>query len=209
METYPKIQSLFKRDMEAPKHPLIEGSFSIPEFEYLQNNLWGFTEKVDGTNIRVKYYSDTDMLVFDGKNDNSQIPPTLVKTLNDLFYPKIEIFKKMFETDICLYGEGYGPGIQKGGKYRKDQSFILFDCLIDGWWLERKNLEDISNKLSIDIVPLIGKGNLDDLVEIVKRGFNSQWGKFTAEGIVAKPLAGLKRRNGERVITKLKCSDFS
>lgn len=51
MKTYPKIPSVFVRDEKT--HKFIDGQFRCPEFEYLQDNLWLWTEKVDGTNIRV------------------------------------------------------------------------------------------------------------------------------------------------------------
>ena len=34
------------------------------------------------------------------------------------------------------------------------------------------------------------------------------WGEFQAEGIVARPRVTLFSRNGERIITKVKCRDF-
>ena len=46
---YPKIQSIFKRDENT--HKFIDGVFSLPEFEYLKDNLWIWTEKIDGRNI--------------------------------------------------------------------------------------------------------------------------------------------------------------
>ena len=51
MKEYHKIQSVFKRDIANGK--IIEGKYSLPEFEYLKDNQWVFTEKVDGTNIRI------------------------------------------------------------------------------------------------------------------------------------------------------------
>jgi len=63
--------------------------------------------------------------------------------------------------------------------------------------------------LGIEIVPVIGVGTLYDLVELVRKGFQSEWGEFPAEGIVAKPSCGLKARDGSRIITKLKHNDFS
>ena len=51
MKEYHKIQSIYKRDEKTRK--FIEGQWSLPEFEYLQNNRWLWTDKVDGTNIRV------------------------------------------------------------------------------------------------------------------------------------------------------------
>ena len=110
---------------------------------------------------------------------------------------------------ICLYGEGYGAGIQSGGNYRKDQSFILFDVKIDHLWLKRSGVEDIANKLDTEIVPIIGTGNLFDLVDKAKKGFLSQISKIHyAEGIVARPAVELFSRNGDRIITKIKYKDF-
>ena len=109
----------------------------------------------------------------------------------------------------CLYGEGYGPKIQKGGgNYRKDQSFVLFDVKIGNWWLQRKDVESIAGELGIDIVPIIGDGSLKDMVEMMMTGFNSTWGDFKAEGIVARPMIELKARSGQRIITKIKYNDF-
>ena len=48
MTQYHKIQSVFKRDPNTKFKTLLEGEYSIPEFEYLKDNEWVFTEKVDG-----------------------------------------------------------------------------------------------------------------------------------------------------------------
>lgn len=215
MKQYHKIQTIFKRDPETKMKTLLQNKFSLPEFEYLKNNEWIFTEKVDGTNIRVKF--DGKNITFGGKTDNAQIPNQLVNKLNELFLPLQDEFKDIFTIDpalerkpqICLYGEGYGAKIQKGGgNYRQDQSFVLFDVKIDDWWLLRKDIEEIAHKLSIEVVPIIGHGTLFDMVEVAKKGFNSKWGNFTAEGIVARPLIELKSRNDKRIITKIKHKDF-
>jgi hypothetical protein len=116
----------------------------------------------------------------------------------------------MFPDGGCLYGEGYGARIQKGGgNYRPDQDFVLFDVKVGDWWLQRDAVEDVSGKLSLDIVPIIGRGTLVYMVELVEKGFQSQWGNFQAEGIVARPACELKARNGHRIITKIKTRDFA
>ena len=48
MVTYTKIETLFNRDMEGTKK-LIEGNFRNETVEYLKDNEWEFTEKIDGT----------------------------------------------------------------------------------------------------------------------------------------------------------------
>lgn len=181
------------------------------EFEFLKDNLWVFSEKVDGTNIRVIW--DGVKVTFGGKTDDAQIPADLFLRLQEIFGEtgKIQLFKELFtEKEVCLYGEGYGQKIQESGKlYIPDRvDFVLYDVTIDGWWLERKNIEDIAQKLGVKVVPIVGKGTLDDAVEITKKGFKSQWGDFIAEGIVAKPKVELKSRKGERIITKIKHRDF-
>ena len=52
MKQYHKIQGLFKR---GPDNKFIEGEWSLPEFEYLAKLNWTWTEKVDGTNMRVMW----------------------------------------------------------------------------------------------------------------------------------------------------------
>lgn|SRR4030042_5116545 len=212
MNQYHKIQTVYKRDSAKNIKTLLIGEYSEPVFHYLTNNEWVFTEKIDGMNIRVIY--DGINIIFRGKTDNAQIPNQLVNKLNDMFLSKLDLFKDIFHLEvsfgetICLYGEGYGVGIQKGGKYRQNQSFILFDVKIGKWWIERHNVENIASKLSIDIVPIIGRGTLTDMISMAEKGFKSQWGDFTAEGIVARPAIELKFRNGHRIITKIKHKDF-
>jgi len=216
MKEYHKIKTIFKRDMNN-KGRLIEGVYSLYEFEYLKNNKWIFTEKVDGTNIRIMW--NGEKVVFGGKTDNAQIPVFLFYKLRELFEgDKIELFKQNFVdkegnsfSDVCLYGEGYGAKIQKGGgNYIKDGvDFVLFDVKIGNWWLQRKNVEDVANHFGLRIVPVIGEGTLNDMIEKTRQGFKSQWGDFVAEGIVAKPEVELFTRNGKRLITKIKCKDFN
>ena len=207
MEKYHKIQTIFKRDSKTKFKTVIMWDYALPEFAYLQDNQWQFTEKVDGTNIRVMF--DGENIAFGGKSDNAQIPIFLLDKLNEIFLPQIDNFKSIFDCPVCLYGEGYGAKIQKGGgNYRQDQSFVLFDAKIQNWWLKREDVEDIAKKLNIDIVPIIGIATLHEMVDIVSNGFKSQWGDFQAEGIVARPQIELKTRAGGRIITKLKHKDF-
>ena len=208
MKQYHKIQTLYKRDPDNRFKTLLHGQYSLPEFEFLKNNSWVFTEKVDGTNIRILW--DGEKISFGGKTDNAQIPVPLLNRLNEMFLPFTAKFAEIFgDSPICLYGEGYGAKIQKvGGNYSATQEFVLFDVKIGDWWLERPNVVDIAEKIGLDIVPIIGEGTLDELEAFVREGFQSRWGGFAAEGVVARPLVELKSRNGSRIVTKLKHIDF-
>lgn len=121
----------------------------------------------------------------------------------------VEKFCKLYPGALmCLYGKGYGLGIQSGGKYRKDVSFVMFDVKVGDWWLMRKDIEDVASKLAIDVAPIVGQGSLHEAVEYTKQGFKSQWGDFIAEGLVLRPQVPLFNRKGERLITKVKYKDF-
>jgi len=210
---YHKILSLFKRDMEGDKRFII-AKWTTPELKYLKDNEWIFTEKVDGTNIRVMWNGKD--VIFGGRSDNAQIYIKLLYKLQELFM-RNEPRQKFAETfgeeeiDVVLYGEGYGAKIQKGGgNYNSDGvDFVLFDVAVNGLYLERINVEDIATKFNLKVVPIIGTGTLDKAIEITKKGFKSQWGDFIAEGIVARPVAELRTRRGDRIITKVKYKDFN
>jgi len=209
MKQYHKIQTVFKRNPDTNYKTILDGEFSRPEFDYLKKNTWVFTEKVDGTNIRVMWSGES--ISFGGKSDNAQIPVPLMNYLNETFLVQKDKFIEVFgdESGVCLYGEGYGGKIQKAGAtYGGQQRFVLFDVKIGDWWLQRIDVEDIGQRLEIDFVPIVGEGTLLDMVEIVKNGVVSKWGDFCCEGIVARPKTELIARNGQRLITKIKNKDF-
>lgn len=213
---YHKIQTIFKRDPKNMRY-VLEGQWSEPEFEYLKNNKWVWTEKVDGTNVRVMW--DGEHVTFNGKTDNAQMPVFLMQRIQELFdtTPKRQLFRETFnpnedeKVDVIFYGEGCGAKIQKGGgNYKADGvDFVLFDVKIGEWWLQRKDVEEIAVKFGIKIVPIVGEGTLLEAVEYVKSKPNSQWGDFIAEGLVLRPETELKTRSGHRIITKLKVRDFN
>jgi hypothetical protein len=208
MKEYHKIKTLFERDPETKFRTLLMWQWAAPEFGYLALCEWVFTEKVDGTNIRVMV---DEGVSFGGKTDNAQIPAFLVDRLNQRFQttPQRQKLREMFPDGGCLYGEGYGAKIQKGGgNYRADQDFVLFDVKVGDWWLQRADVEGVAAKLDLEVAPIIGRGTLDEMVCAVRDGITSTWGDFPAEGIVARPAIELKTRAGHRIITKLKGRDF-
>ena len=213
---YQKINTLFKRDAN---NIIIPSQYTVPEFEYLKDNKFECTEKIDGTNIRIELTSsDTGInMSFKGRTDKADIPQHLLLKLNQLFDRSLlmEIFGLIDDTPDCnitLYGEGYGVKIQKGGNYIKnDVDFILFDVKVGNWWLDRKSCEQIAEALNIKIVPLIGYMTIPEAVEYVKKGFKSTIAEnkdYDAEGLVLKTPYGLRFRNGERIILKIKTVDF-
>ena len=217
MPTYPKIQTLFKRHLEGPKKgKLIKGQWTTPALEYLSRNQWEFTEKVDGTNIRIGFdYRRLRHVAnpsFGGRTENAVIPKHLLEMLEDWFHYDLFMDNDLRER-VTLFGEGYGDKIQNGGKYfdkvrhLKDEptrftGFVLFDVKIGEFWLERENVNDIAKKLGIESVPVIGQGTLYDAIDIVESGLTwDSHGKMTNWGGTIgnnkRRFAGLKSNWGD------------
>lgn len=211
MKQYQKIQTVYFRDPENNHKTVLEGTWAKPEFELLKNIDWICTEKIHGANIRIMW--DGENVRFEGKADNSQIPTILITILQDTFTN--EKMKERFpdSNNVCLYGEGYGKKIEKGGNYLPDRAdFILFDVKVDRWWLNRDANEDIATKLDIGVVPIMGIWTLEEAVNFVKKGFKSTIAdnkEYIAEGLIMKPAIELVNRKGERVISKIKYKDFA
>lgn len=102
--TYQKINTIFMRDAKnviMPYEPFVK-----PEFEYLRNNKWQASEKIDGTNMRIEV---TKTPIWDGgtvggtlngvefkvriagKTDNAQIPKNLLKHMQEK-YPNEKVY---------------------------------------------------------------------------------------------------------------------
>lgn len=206
---YDKIETLYNRDLQTKK--LIPNSFRNATLEYLKDNQFNFTEKVDGTNIIV--YWDGHKVSFHGRTANAQIPKHLLERLETLFGGQVneEIFEQQFgEKEVELFGEGYGIKIQNGGLYRNDVDFIVFDVMINGNYQSRETVEEIAKYFNIDVVPTVFNGTLQQAIDYVKNNPNSIIAKNGAkmEGLVGRPLVELKDRTGNRVIVKIKYCDF-
>ena len=195
--------------MKVKTKKLIEGKFISKTVEYLKDNKWQFTEKIDGTNIRI--YWDGHKVSFYGRTDKAQIPADLVNRLNELFGGEVneQIFEQKFgETEVMLIGEGYGEKIQKGGLYRKGQDFILFDVMIAGNWQPRESVENIAKTFNIDVVPIVLEGTIQEGIDYAKTKPKSVFGTADSEGVVGRPEMELQDRTGNRVIVKIKVRDF-
>ena len=241
--TYQKINTIFKRDENNIIMP--DAEFAIPELEWLRNCKFDATEKIDGTNIRIEvvptlnvmssasHKNDPFMFIvrYMGKTDNAQIPPHLLKHLEET-YPKEKVLEALglpeyiseeyrlekgydtFENIpmYTIYGEGYGVKIQKGGTYIKNGvGFIVFDVKVGNMYLLRPSMEEIALKLGAPVVPYMGQFTIDEAIEFVKKGFKSTIAEnkdYDAEGLVLKTPNGLMTRRGERIVFKIKTCDF-
>lgn len=223
---YLKINSAFKRDTSIPGNPIIEFNWAQPEFEYLWDVCWRWTEKIDGTNIRL--YWDGRTVTLGGRTDRAQIPASITDAIKilGLLEPGQWQAKWPYEgvgdvgikcPSVTLFGEGYGAGIQKGGgNYRADVGFILFDVLVqDGntghkWWLLPEAVQGIADEFGVDTVPFWGELTPGQAWAVLKDGgLHSSFEGVTMEGIVGTPVVPMYDRAGHRVIMKMKQRDWT
>lgn len=198
---YPKINSLYKRDV---KHQFTS-EYAREEFgAYPQ---WRVEEKIDGQNIRL-YVQNGQLIAVKGRTEKAMIPAKL------LFYLTSEVFKDRLKglNDAVLFGEGFGAGIQKGGIYRKDQSFILFDSYINGRWGNREEVYTLSNTLNIHHPHDYGLMDLEDIIALIKDKPQGMYGdnEYEIEGVMcrAEPVVRFNDKNAAPVMFKLKCRDM-
>lgn len=209
MQEYHKIDTIYEHSTDGSKK-LIEGKWRSDAVRYLAENQWLFTEKIDGTNIRVHW--DEHKISFGGRTDKAQIPAHLINKLTELFLnaETEQLFEQKFgEMEVTLFGEGYGAKIQNGGEYRRDVGFILFDVLIGDNYQPRDSVENIARCFNLEIVPIVLCGTIQDGVNYVKNKPMSTIGSAKMEGLVGRPAIELCDRCGKRIIVKIKVHDFT
>ena len=212
MRKYEKIDTIFARDIEGTKH-LRPGVFRDPSVEYLSMLEWEWTEKIDGTNIRI--YWDGHTVTFGGRTDNAAIPADLVARLNEIFMNDAaeELFEQTFgEKEVIIFGEGYGRKIQKvGSKYIKNGvDFIVFDVLIEDNYQPREWVEKTAAMFGLKTVPVVGTGTLFEAVQYIMKHPDSTIAEeqIEMEGVVCRPKVELRDRRGNRIIVKIKWCDI-
>lgn len=219
MTEYIKIPNVFKRE-EHGNNKLIPGEYSTEELRFLSECDWVWTEKIDGTNIRVIW--DGYRVEFRGRTDRADIPKDLRAVLENTFGgpDKEELFEQAFGAKpVILFGEGYGGRIQTAGPKYGQVRFILFDVMVgaqkengelffNGTYLKREAVEELAEVFGVDAVPIVGHGTLPEAIEFIKSEPTSTQGDLVMEGVVCRPSVELRSRSGDRVIVKVKWRDF-
>ena len=221
---YPKIQTLWKRNPDTGI--IIPNNYSRKEFRNIK--WWHVTEKIDGMNIRIEYSwydSSKPTIMFKGRTDNAILPKPLLDYLQKTF--TIEMFIRNFPNTkyVCLFGEGYGYKIQKGGnQYNPNQEFVLFDIFVDGWWLQQYNVTIFAEIFNIPRVSELGIWTKDYAIDFIDPRVKNYAVKYKTvdnvplsilaikpkemEGIMCRSHPLMLYRNKSPIIFKLKVKDF-
>lgn len=222
MKKFQKINTVYKRDPD--NHYVIQpGSYSVPVFKMMKNVNFVLQEKIDGRNHRILW--DGNEIEHRGKSDSAHMPDHLMRDIGDVVEPH-KMQHVFGSTDVCLYGEAYGPKIQGGEGYCIDgrHRFCLFDIRIGDYWLEMRKVRNIADQLSLDVVHEFRTATFETAAQILKRGVDNNAGVLPShmiksrlpaatndqyiEGFIFRPPQQIFDREGNRVLSKLKYSDF-
>lgn len=123
---------------------------------------------------------------------------------------KVKAFEKLKQGE-CIYGELYGPGIQKGYTYGlKEHSFILFDVRVlqpDGTqkWLNPEEAEVYAKERGFDFVPVLYKGPFSkDIIQQYTSGLSVLCpSEPVREGCVVKSRYNYDQKQSKRALKSI------
>ena len=173
------------------------------------------TEKLDGTNFRTgiedgQFWVGGRNIVF-GPGDDSFGAVAWARS-NDL-EAKIRAWNPYpSDAPITLFGELYGPGIQKRIDYGQERRVAFFDVMIGDTFLDPDDASQVIRNLGLLEVPIVYAGpidmqRLDELVAEVTLAGIQKDGNIR-EGVVIRPPIRLKDKRGEWIIAKHKNPAF-
>lgn len=214
---YPKTENLYASNGEQNASRKRGPEFGFRASGADQISKWLVTEKVDGMNMRVVFEpaADEPVCVL-GRTERAQIPNELrAAILEWATFPNLATAfvddEGLGPAKAILFGEGFGPGIQKAGQaYGGEKRFILFDVLVGDWWLSWDDVVDVARKLGVETVPVLGRDvSLEDAEALVCDSRLLSPDSMHIEGIVARTDPYLFDGRGHRVMFKYKVRDLA
>lgn len=198
----PKTRTLLKR---GDNFKVIN---ELTDERFAQLNGWLVTNKMDGTSVIL---SIGDNPSFHGRTANTKFSAGqsafMEYQLRESAYC-IRSQHPMYDgKQIDIYAELVGPGIN-GNKHNLDEFELhVFDVRIDGFWLDWGNMLSVVADAELDPVRRLGlaKLDIDDIIAIID---DRSTGLEYFEGIVARSDPYLYDNRGNRLMFKLKVSDF-
>lgn len=232
MYKYPKIETVYQRDMDGSKK-LMDGVFWSDVVCLLSAcPIWDAYEKLDGSNHQIYWNGHT--ITLGGRTENSNIPKPVVEYFENKFNNNEteELFEQIFgDKPMVLYFEAIGNKIQTYGRHYGDEPrFVLLDVYNvnnNSWWEygystdrlpERRSIISLGIALDVETKEIyMRKRTIDEIIECVKSKpmsmFTKEGDELPMEGFVCVPDVELKDANGKRIIVKIKgcdhCEDWS
>lgn len=206
--------------MTFEKYASIENSYREKFIEMIRGteaakDIWYISSKIHGSNFSIiydgnefKFASRSGILEqgvgFFGYQEVVKDKLEAVK----IIYSILSVDKE--PEELVIYGEIFGPGIQKGVNYGSKKDFRYFDIKVDGRWLDQDELDRFESD-NFKMVPVLGKGtfeevlNWNEIFDSVILGVPNN----PEEGIVLKPNKTAFIDEDHRIILKKKHPKFS
>lgn len=177
------------------------------------------TEKIHGRNCRLGLcYEDGEMVLMAGSHNVRRRQYDTQGRLS-IYWKPLEIcpdlgnmlreLHKAYQTNIVVFGELYGPGLQDLTYGQKDLAFRVFDIAVNTSYLGYEALHEWTRRHDIPTVPQSYAGPFywDQLEEHAKLSSSVSPVTQLREGIVIRPIDETTDRNG-RMIYKLINFDY-
>lgn len=190
----------------------------LSEYPELENETFVLTEKVDGANIQLYFTPDGGFKY--GKRSAFLSPEEKFFDLHELvagpykcMIDELSAYSKTEGKTVRLFGEIYGPGVQKRIEYLTNyQRLIFFDIMIDDKFLSYADFTYLVIRgLGIPMVPYIKTVTGLQAALSEPRDFVSYLAASDhAEGYVIKPyIKEYFKNTGDRFILKAKSDKFA
>lgn len=206
MIEYQKIETLYKFDNVTKTY---RKEFFNPYVDYLKDNEWIASEKIDGTNVQVEY--DGHRVAFHGRTERTNFPKEVLAALTEKFADSEVVFEQMFgDKPVIMFMECYGGKIQ-GGLYGGEERLIGFDVMVNGTYLDKLIIKEIFDKFGVETVEFFKVSGIDEALKIVSSNPLSphcKKGTTRQEGLVCVPAVRIYDHQGKRIIVKIKERDL-
>ena len=208
MVTYnPKTETLYNRGDDFK----VTDKFRKPEFGLIKD--WTFYEKVDGTSVILHYEQLLTNSTFYGRTARSKFNSNqsrfMVYALRRTHEAAVSILATHMLASLDVYAELVGPDLQGNPYMFGGYRLYVFDMRVnDKNWLDSSNVENNCAILGLDSVPFMGVESTHYISELVRRGFTSAIRAVESEGVVMRTDPLLYDNRGNRIVAKLKHSDF-
>lgn len=192
----------------------------LQEFPELLHAQYEIQEKIHGANIQLIFSPKEPFLVasrnrvLEEGEDFYGVKALLYQRF-DGFTSCVKATARLTEAVITLYGEIFGPGIQKGVDYGSEKRIVFFDMAIDG---EMESAEDTRNFFAAEgYLPLYipqlavveGLNNALEFDTEIISAFGPNDPENIVEGVVIKPLLHTyTSHQGSRFLIKKKNERF-
>ncbi len=167
-------------------------------------------EKIHGTSTHITFSPVKQTQFFSGGVSHYDFVGLFDEGLLNKKFKELNI-----DTEVIIYGEGYGGKIQSMKNiYGNKLKFIAFSVKIGHSWLSVPKAEEFVKQFDIEFVDYekistdlkeIDRLRDKDSTQAIRNGMGL--GK-KREGIVLRSLIELKKNNGSRIIVKHKRDDF-